>query len=320
MFNVIYYLLVILSVLLLILETHPTFREPREDTAQDVKYARIPLGQDPFGLNGTSNFNVMERNPKQNMYITTQLLTPLKRLENSCTIFFALELTLRLLCSPSIVRFFKSVLNLLDMIIAVALLIAFGLDQNSSSIDSSESVQWLYIICNGMAVLRIVHLFRLTRDVGGIRVLTFLVKSKAKQLLTLGAFVLIALILFSSVMYYIELDKGDSSFTSIPFTIWWSIITVTTVGYGDATPSTAAGYIIGSLCAVCGILLVAMPVAIVATAYGDLSFLNQVRERETEIEENSKPEESRRVVKTKLVVNKINVQHDRYSIHATDNS
>ena len=250
-------------------------------------------------------------NPKMIMYLTTFIKLPLKILDNICMIFFAVELILRMLCSPSVLKFFKSFLNWLDIIITVALLTAFVLEQDESLFLRSIAVFWLYCVCKGTVILRIIRLFRLTRDVKGIGILTVAMKSSVKQLLMLGASVLVALVLFSAVMYFVEMHKGDSSFVTVPFTIWWSIITVTTVGYGDATPSTAAGYIIGSLCAVCGILLVAMPIAIVASSFADLTFLDRVRELEIEMERNSKTNKSGVGLQTNLVVNKIYVQSDK---------
>ena len=310
-FNVIYYLLVILSVMIFILGTHPAARDPIEDFSElwNNDYEDSTWWQN-VTFNSTYDFSEYETNPKMIMYWTTDLKPSVKAMDTACTMFFAVELILRILCCPSILRFLRSILNWLDIIITLALLTAFVMERNISIIFHSEAVFWLYVVCGSLVILRIVRLFRLTRDVEGIRVLTIAVKTSTKQLLMLGATVLVAMVLFSSVMYYIELNEGGSSFTTIPYTIWWSIITVTTVGYGDATPSTAAGYIIGGLCAVCGILLFAMPIAIVATTFDDLSFLNRVRNMEVKLEKNSTTKMSEPIPETKMIVNKVHVNPD----------
>lgn len=309
-FNVIYYILVILSVMIFVLGTHPVARDPIKDFSELWDYEDITSWQN-VSFNSTYDFSSYETNPKIIMYWTTDLKPAVKIIDTACIIFFAVELILRLLCRPSILRFLRSILNWLDFVITLALVTAFVMDQNISIIFHSAAVFWLYVVCGSFVILRIVRLFRLTRDVEGIRVLTLAVKISTKQLLMLGATVLVAMVLFSSVMYYTELNKGDSSFTTIPYTVWWSIITVTTVGYGDATPSTAAGYIIGGLCAVCGILLFAVPIAIVATTFDDLSFLNRVRKLESKLgRRNLNAGASEQISEEKIIVNKVHVEPD----------
>ena len=276
-----------LSVFIFILETHPTFRDPYDELAWLNTNGTVP-NNTKDNIDDTSERIFAETNPKKIMFFTTYLKIFLQRTDQVCLMFFTAELLVRLLTCPSFWKFFISVLNILDIIIIVALLIAFGLEHHPFEIVSSDRVFWVYVVCKSMVILRIVRLFRLTRDVGGLKVLMLAVKSTIKQLLLLGASVFITVVLFSSVMYYVEFEEGGSSFSNIPITIWWSLITVTTVGYGDVTPSTYIGYIIACFCAVFGILLVAMPITIVASTFSELSFLNRVRERQEEIESNVK--------------------------------
>ena len=84
----------------------------------------------------------------------------------------------------------------------------------------------------------------------------------------------LALFFSSSALYIVESDVQPDEFGSIPETMWWSIITLTTVGYGDASPITAIGKVIAAMTALMGVMTVALLTGIVANA-----FANQVQRR-----------------------------------------
>lgn len=71
----------------------------------------------------------------------------------------------------------------------------------------------------------------------------------------------------SSLMYFAERGAQPDVFTSIPASLWWGVITLTTVGYGDTVPVTVAGRILGGLIAVIGVGLVALPASILASGF-----------------------------------------------------
>ena len=70
-------------------------------------------------------------------------------------------------------------------------------------------------------------------------------------------------------MYYVEHDAQPDAFTSIPATMWWSIATLTTVGYGDIYPVTPLGKFLGSVTAILGISLFALPTGILASGFSE---------------------------------------------------
>ena len=277
--------MVCLSVLVFILATHPAFRQPPgEDSLQSKVVWYVNWLQNVSAYtNDTSELDEITSNPKFYMYWSTQPTAPLWHIDTACLFFFILELLFRILTSPNLLQFMKSLLNFLDILVVLALTIAFILPYCGDVIFSSDAMFWFFTICKSMAVLRSVRLFRLTRDVGAIRILTLAVKTRMKELMLLGTSVMVAIVLFSSVIYFAEMHKPNSQFTDIPTAIWSGVITVSTVGYGDVTPSTVGGYVIASFCALCGILLLAMPMALVVSEFSELRFLNQVREREEEI-------------------------------------
>ena len=83
-------------------------------------------------------------------------------------------------------------------------------------------------------------------------------------------FLLIGMLIFSTMIYYAErkgaLEGGDN-FPTIPMGFWWSIITMTTVGYGDVYPTTPVGYVVGTACSVCGVLLVALTIPVISNNF-----------------------------------------------------
>ncbi|KXJ18916.1 Potassium voltage-gated channel subfamily B member 2 [Exaiptasia diaphana] len=77
----------------------------------------------------------------------------------------------------------------------------------------------------------------------------------------------ILVITYGSVAYFAERDQEGTLFTNIPASFWWAVVTMTTVGYGDMHPKTLAGKLIGSVCAISGVLMIALPVSVVASNF-----------------------------------------------------
>lgn len=95
-------------------------------------------------------------------------------------------------------------------------------------------------------------------------------------------FLLICVILFSSAVYFAEADTANSHFRSIPDAFWWAVVTMTTVGYGDMMPISAWGKLVGSLCAIAGVLTIALPVPVIVSNF------NYFYHREADSEERDK--------------------------------
>jgi voltage-gated potassium channel len=123
--------------------------------------------------------------------------------------------------------------------------------------------------------LDIVPVFKLLRHTAAFQFMVEAVYSE-RRVLGSAAVLMIALLVFqSSLVYYFEREAQPDKYGSIPAAMWWGIVTLTTVGYGDVTPVTFWGKIAGGLTAVMGLCMFAIPVGIIASA-----FIEAVRRRE----------------------------------------
>ncbi|KAA0199618.1 Potassium voltage-gated channel subfamily A member 3 [Fasciolopsis buskii] len=180
-------------------------------------------------------------------------------IETICTIWFTFELIIRFSSCPSHKTFVKDFKNLIDLAAIIPYYITLTNVLITFSCEGAKSSASLAFL----RVIRLIRVFKLTKHSSGLQVLVLTFKESIEGLgLFLVAFI-VCILVFSSTLYYVEIDRKGSQIESIPDAFWWAVITMCTVGYGDKVPKGPLGKIVGSVCAVAGVLTLAIPVPII---------------------------------------------------------
>uniref|UniRef100_A0A1I7XJB5 BTB domain-containing protein n=1 Tax=Heterorhabditis bacteriophora TaxID=37862 RepID=A0A1I7XJB5_HETBA len=132
-----------------------------------------------------------------------------------------------------------------------------------------------------LSMIRIFRLFKLTQHHRGLQILIHTFRASAKELILLVFFLILGIVIFAALVYYAEKMEvnPNNQFQSIPLGLWWAICTMTTVGYGDMTPHTSFGRLVGSLCAVMGVLTIALPVPVIVSNFAMFYSHTQARDK-----------------------------------------
>jgi voltage-gated potassium channel len=118
-----------------------------------------------------------------------------------------------------------------------------------------------------LRLLRLFRLFRFGRLASALAMLARVVQAKRAELGVTLTVVAVAVLMAAGAIYTVERGEPNTMFTSIPRAMWWSVVTITTVGYGDMTPTTPIGQVIGGIVAFIGICALALPVGILSTGF-----------------------------------------------------
>lgn len=118
-----------------------------------------------------------------------------------------------------------------------------------------------------LRLLRFLRLFRLTAYMRTTKLVINVFKSKANELLVSLVLAIFLIIISSCLIYFAEHQAQPDKFTSIPGTIWWSVVTLTTVGYGDMIPVTAVGRVLTTIILLAGVALFALPAGIITSGF-----------------------------------------------------
>ncbi|XP_048883944.1 potassium voltage-gated channel subfamily A member 1 [Brienomyrus brachyistius] len=203
--------------------------------------------------------------------------------ETLCIIWFSFELIVRFFACPSKAAFFKNMMNTIDVVAIIPYFITLGteLAEDQESAEAKGEQATSLAILRVIRLVRVFRIFKLSRHSKGLQILGQTLKASMRELGLLIFFLFIGVILFSSAVYFAEAEEKESYFTSIPDAFWWAVVSMTTVGYGDMYPVTIGGKIVGSLCAIAGVLTIALPVPVIVSNF------NYFYHRETEGEEQA---------------------------------
>lgn len=118
-----------------------------------------------------------------------------------------------------------------------------------------------------LRLIRFFRLFKLARYSESMKSFGRVIRRKQADLVVTLSATTILILVSSSLMYFAESGAQPDAFSSIPAAIWWGVVTLTTVGYGDVYPITAAGKLLGAIIALLGVGLVALPASILASGF-----------------------------------------------------
>jgi voltage-gated potassium channel len=118
-----------------------------------------------------------------------------------------------------------------------------------------------------LRVLRLLRFFKLSRYSPAMHTLLRVLRNEQRSLMGAGLLLVAALLLSATGMYYIEGSTQPDKFGSVPMAAYWAMTTLTTVGYGDATPVTAFGKLWSMATMLCGLCVLALPVAIISSGF-----------------------------------------------------
>lgn len=179
-------------------------------------------------------------------------------MEIICVTWFTLEFAARLVFSGDKIAFFKSLMNWIDFCAIFPFFLELMLRKNNMR---------TIVVLRVVRITRLFRIFKLSRHSYGLQILGHTLKSSCRELFLLVFFLSIAVIIFSSLIYYAEKDLQGDKFDSIPGSFWWSVVTMTTIGYGDFVPKTAPGKCVGIMCALCGVLVIALPIPVIVNNF-----------------------------------------------------
>jgi voltage-gated potassium channel len=167
------------------------------------------------------------------------------------TALFSIEYVARLVSAANARRYSTSFFGIVDLLAVAPVYLSFLLGVGHS-----------FTVVRSLRLLRVFRILKLTEYIGEARVLRVALKDSIRKITIFLFAVLTIVIIVGALMYQIEGEANG--FSSIPAAMYWAIVTVTTVGYGDISPKTVPGRILASLLMIVGYGIIAVPTGIVS--------------------------------------------------------
>lgn len=246
---------VLLSIAVFVLETHSWFRIP----LKGMNYTTTVNTNPACSLSLADTCCCRYQTKEDLKFDESEPHEAMTYLDYICLAFFALEYIGRFYFAPKKVEFMKQPLNMIDILCLLPHFASIII----KSIDPTEKSSQIIKVVLALRIIRVLRIFKLMKHYTAFKILVYTIKVSTKELLLMVIFLFTGVLIFASIIFYTD----SSTFNNIPIGFWWALVTMTTVGYGDKVPRTEGGYIIGSLCVLCGVLTVAFTVPIVVNNF-----------------------------------------------------
>ncbi|OWF53702.1 potassium voltage-gated channel subfamily C member 3-like [Mizuhopecten yessoensis] len=205
-------------------------------------------------------------NHKIRLLVTTEPHPALMVIDVFCMIFFSIEFIVRLIVCPRRRRLMGRAMTVFDLLYLIPVWLTTTIYWIDRDFWRYSSRILGFLVLQAFKVLRVFRIFRVMQYFRGLRILWLAVKASVRELILLAMFILLAITIFACFIYCAEIFN-ENSFDNAVIGLWWALITMTTVGYGDFFPESWPGYIVGGVCALTGIILIGMPVPIIASNF-----------------------------------------------------
>jgi len=175
-------------------------------------------------------------------------------LEYLLTIFFTIEYAVRLYCSPKPRAYALSFFGIIDLLSILPMYLGFIL----------HGARYMLLL-RSFRLIRVFRIFKLFAFLEEGHLLLLSIRNSLHKMIFFFLFVVIVVICLGTVMFIVENGVEGSQYTDIPTSIYWAVVTMTTVGYGDITPVTSVGRFFSTLVMLLGYTTMAVPPAIVTS-------------------------------------------------------
>ncbi|XP_067900240.1 potassium voltage-gated channel subfamily G member 3 isoform X1 [Heterodontus francisci] len=245
-----------------------TFEEPTSSVAAQilatVSVVFVIVSMVVLCASTLPDWKTAENNSVEEHRYTENLMGPSGIIEAICMGWFTAECIVRFLVSKNKCDFVRKPLNIIDLLAItpyyISVLMSFFTGENSQ-------LQRAGVTLRVLRMMRIFWVIKLARHFIGLQTLGLTLKRCYREMVMLLVFICVAMAIFGALAQLLEsgldLEDKNEAYASIPASCWWVIISMTTVGYGDMYPFTVPGRILGGMCVVSGIVLLALPITFI---------------------------------------------------------
>ncbi|XP_033011655.1 potassium voltage-gated channel subfamily V member 1 [Lacerta agilis] len=198
-------------------------------------------------------------------------------LEYVCIAWFTGEFVLRFLCAQKKFYFIRNVANIIDLLAILPFYITLVVESLRGR-HSSQELENMGRIVQVLRLLRGLRMLKLGRHSTGLRSLGMTIAQCYEEVGMLLLFLSVGISIFSTMEFFVEQGVHGTTFTSVPCAWWWATTSMTTVGYGDIRPDTTIGKIVAFMCILSGILILALPIAIINDRFSACYFTLKIKE------------------------------------------